>query len=264
LRCSEANKPAEKKKVKEKRSMRYKTFLMLLMLVALILMSIGGTAFAANKAEVVMSKDGRKIYVTKSTRAVARAKSSESGLVTIFSNIGKVYPRGTYFCCESYSITGPKASGRLPEYWLAVAFTPTADHVVTMVEVAVNLLDGADHLVLSLNSDASGLPGASLKSWHLRSLPEAGSCCTVGAGEDRAGIPVTAGTQYWIVLSTVGANSDTYAGWNVEDVDQVDTYNVPVAYYCSDDRGGSCGNNDAWTLDSSTSNQGPAFAVLGR
>jgi hypothetical protein len=237
---------------------------MLLMLVALILMNVSGTAFAANKAEVVMSKDGRKIYVTKSTRAVARAKSSESGLVTIFSNIGKVYPRGTYFCCESYSITGPKASGRLPEYWLAVAFTPTADHVVTMVEVAVNLLDGADHLVLSLNSDASGLPGASLKSWHLRSLPEAGSCCTVGAGEDRAGIPVTAGTQYWIVLSTVGANSDTYAGWNVEDVDQVDTYNVPVAYYCSDDRGGSCGNNDAWTLDSSTSNQGPAFAVLGR
>ena len=249
--------------------MRSKT---LLMLAALTIISVTALAAdnaatktaAAGKSEVVTSKDGRKIYVTKSTRAVARATSSESGLVTIFSNIGKVYPLGTYFCCESYSITGPKASGRLPEYWLAVAFTPAADRVVTMVEVAVSLLDGADHLVLSLNNDANGLPGASLKSWHLRSLPAVGSCCALGVGKDRAGIPVAAGTQYWIVLSTVGANSDTYAGWNVEDVDQVDTYNVPVAYYCSDDMGGSCGNNDAWTLDGSTSNQGPAFAVLGR
>jgi hypothetical protein len=244
--------------------MRCKALLMLLMLVAPILITISVTAFAADKPEVVMSKDGRKMYVTKSAHAVARATSSESGLVTIFSNIGKAYPRGTYFCCESYSITGPKASGRLPEYWLAVAFTPTADHVVTMVEVAVNLLDGADHLVLSLNNDANGLPGASIKTWNLRSLPAAGSCCAVGAGKDRAGISVAAGTQYWIVSSTDGANSDTFAGWNVEDVDQVDTYNVPVAYYCSNDKGGSCGNNDAWTLDSSTSNQGPAFAVLGR
>jgi hypothetical protein len=239
--------------------MRYKT---VLVLAALTLLSV--STFAAKKAEVVMSRDGRKMYVTKGGHAVARATSSDSGPVTIFSNIGKVYPRGTYFCCESYSITGPKASGRLPEYWLAVAFTPTADHVVTMVEVAVNLLDGADHLVLSLNSDANGLPGASIKSWSLRSLPAAGDCCAVGTGKDRAGISVTAGTQYWIVLSTDGADSDTFAGWNVEDIDQVDTYNIPVAYYCSDDMGGSCGNNDEWTLDGSTSNQGPAFAVLGK
>jgi hypothetical protein len=240
-------------------------------LVALVFISISVNGFAAagektagDKADVVVSKDGRKMYVTKVTHAAARGTTADSGLVTIFSNIGTVYPKGTYFCCESYSITGPKASGRLPEYWLAVAFTPTADHVVTMIEVAVSLLDGADHLALSLNSDANGLPGASIKGWHLRSLPAVGSCCTLGVGKDGAGIPVTAGTQYWIVLSTVGAKSDTYAGWNVEDIDQVDTYSVPVAYYCSDDMGGSCGNNDAWTLDSSTSNQGPAFAVMGK
>jgi hypothetical protein len=244
--------------------MRYRTVLSLAALTLFSVSAFAADVLPAKKAEVVMSKDGRKMYVTKGVHAVARAKSSDSGLVTIFSNIGKVYPRGTYFCCESYSITGPKASGRLPEYWLAVAFTPTADHVITMVDVAVNLLDGADHLILSLNNDANGLPGASIKNWSLRSLPAAGSCCSVGAGKDRAGIPVTAGTQYWIVLSTDGASSDTFAGWNVEDIDQVDTYNVPVAYYCSDDMGGSCGNNDAWTLDSSTSNQGPAFAVLGK
>ena len=66
------------------------------------------------------------------------------------------------------------------------------------------------------------------------------------------------------MFSHDGDNSDTIAEWNVEDVDQVDTYAVPVAYYCSADKNGSCGNNDAWTLDTSTSNQGPAFAVMGR
>jgi hypothetical protein len=232
------------------------------MLAALTLTSVA--ALAARKGEVVMSKDGRKMYVTNRAHAVTQVTPSDSNLATIFDNIGKAYPKGTYWCCESYSITGPDVSERLPEYWLAVAFTPSADHTVTMVEVAVNLLSGNNQLALSLSNDVSGLPGTAIKTWHLRSLPPAGSCCTIEVGKDGAGIPVTAGTQYWIVVSTEGQNSDTYAGWNIEDIDQVDLYTAPIAYYCSDDKGGSCGNNDAWTLETGTSNQGPAFAVLGR
>jgi hypothetical protein len=152
----------------------------------------------------------------------------------------------------------------LPEVWLAVGFTPDADQVVTKVEVAVSLFTGSNELELSVNNDASGLPGTAIRSWRLTKLPVFGSCCTVETKADSVGIPVTAGTQYWIVVKTRGSNSDTFADWNVEDIDQVDPYTVPVAFYCSDDKGGNCQNNNAWSLVTSLGTQGPAFAVLAR
>jgi hypothetical protein len=234
----------------------------LLTLVVLVVTSL--SAFAARKGEVVMSKDGRMMSVTNGVQSVQRVAPSDAGLVTIFDNIGKAYPKGTYWCCEGYSITGPDASGRLPETWLAVAFTPSDNHLVTRVEAAISHFTGTNELVLSLNNDASGLPGTAIRTWNMTDLPAFGSCCVVATKEDAAGIPVTAGTQYWIVVSTKGKSSNTFADWNVEDIDQVDQYTVPVAYYCSDDQGGNCGNNDAWTLDTSNGTQGPAFAVLGK
>ena len=226
------------------------------------------TAFAARKSkgEVVLSKDGRMISITNGASAPSRAQvaPSRAGLVTIFDNIGKTYPKGTYWCCEGASITGPNASPFLPEYWLAVAFTPGANYTVTQLEVAISLFTGKDELFLSLYNDVGGLPGTAIKTWLMGGLPTFGTCCAIDTKSDGAGIPVTAGTQYWIVVGTTGENSDTFADWNVEDIDQVDTYTVPTAYYCSADKGGNCGNNDAWSLDTGGSNQGPAFAVLGR
>jgi hypothetical protein len=222
------------------------------------------TAFAAHKGEVVLSKDGRRISITNGTHVSTRVAPSRAGLVTIFDNLGKAYPKGTYWCCEGASITGPNASPLLPEYWLAVAFTPTADHTVTQLEVAIGLLRGKDELFISLYNDVGGLPGTAIKTWLKTGLPTFGTCCTIVTKTDPYGIPVSAGTQYWIVVGTKGANADTFADWNVEDIDQSDAYTVPTAYYCSADKAGNCGNNDAWSLDTGGSNQGPAFAVLGR
>jgi hypothetical protein len=237
------------------------TLKLTLTLATLTLTSV--TAFA-RKGEVVLSKDGRRISITNGSHAVPRVAPSRAGLVTIFDNLGTAYPKGTYWCCEGASITGPKASPFLPEYWLAVAFTPTADHTVTQLEVAIGLFRGKDELFLSLYNDGGGLPGTAIKTWLKTGLPRFGTCCTIVTKTDAYGIPVTAGTQYWIVVGTKGENADTFADWNVEDIDQEDTYTVPTAYYCSDDKGGNCGNNHAWSLDTSSGNRGPAFAVLGR
>jgi hypothetical protein len=236
----------------------------LMILVSLVLTSLA--AFAAGEGEAVISKDGRTIRAMNAVPTVTRAPSpSDTGLVTIFDNIGRAYPDGTYWCCEASSITGPNATGGfLPELWLAVAFTPEANHLITKVEVAVSLLLGSDELDLSVNNDADGLPGTTIISGHMTQLPVFGSCCTVEAKEDTDGIPVTAGTQYWIVVKPHGNNSDTFAGWNVEDTDQVDLYSAPIAFYCSDNKGGRCQNNNSWTLASGGGTQGPAFAVLGR
>jgi hypothetical protein len=244
-------------------SMRKKTLpTLILTLAALTLTSV--TASATHKGEVVVSKDGRRISITNGAHVSTRVAPSRAGLVTIFDNLGKAYPKGTYWCCEGASITGPNASRLLPEYWLAVGFTPTADHTVTQLEVAIGLFRGKDELFISLYNDVGGLPGTPIKTWLKTGLPTFGTCCTIVTKTDPYGIPVTAGTQYWIVVGTKGENADTFADWNVEDIDQSDAYTVPTAYYCSADKAGNCGNNDAWSLDTGGSNQGPAFAVLGR
>jgi len=231
---------------------------MLLTLTVLALASV--TAFAASKDGVVVSKDGRTTIAAKRTPSVTRETSSDAGLVTIFNNIGSAYPKGSYWCCEGYTITGPTALSGFPEYWEAGAFTPSANHTVTKVKVAVGFVEGTNGLVLGLYSDSGGVPGTALKTWNLSSLPNFGSCCTVESKVDAAGIAVTAGTQYWVVLKTNSKESNTWAAFNVNDTDQIDP--APTAFYCSQDAGGSCGTNDAWTASQST--PGPAFAVLGK
>jgi hypothetical protein len=232
---------------------------MILTLAVLALASL--TAFAANQDGIVVTKDGRMTIATKPSRSITRTPSDDAGLVKIFDNIGTAYPKGTYWCCEGYTITGPSGLTNFPEYWEAGAFTPSADHTVTRVRVAVGWAGGTNGLVLGLYSDANGVPGTSLKSWALSNLPQFGTCCTVETKGDSAGIAVKANTQYWIVLKTNNNESTTFAAWNVNDVDQIDPQ--PTAFYCSDTKGGSCGSSDdKWNASHAT--PGPAFAVLGQ
>ncbi len=229
----------------------------LLTLTVLALASL--TAFAASRDGVVVSKNGRMTITTKPAQTTTRTPSDDAGLVTIFDNIGSAYPKGTYWCCEGYTITGPTALSGFPEYWEAGAFTPKADHTVTKVEAAVGFVEGVNGLVLGLYNDASGVPGTAIKTWALTNLPTFGSCCVVETKTDTAGIPVTKGTQYWIVLKTNKKESTTWAAFNVNDTDQVDP--APTAFYCSG-TSSECGNNNAWTAGESQ--PGPAFAVLGK
>ena len=89
-----------------------------------------------------------------------------------------------------------------PEYWSAAAFTPTANHTVTKIEVGVGYVEGTNGLTLALYNDASGVPGTQIKAFAVSGLPNFGSCCMVVSATDYAGIAVTAGTQYSVVMKT--------------------------------------------------------------
>ncbi len=52
---------------------------------------------------------------------------------------------------------------------------------------------------------------------------------------------------------------DQVDAWNDNDTDQLT--NRKMATYCSDDKEGTCANNDVWTPFETV--PGPAFAVLG-
>ena len=68
------------------------------------------TAFAANKDGIVLSKDGRMTIATKPAPSVTRTERNEAGLVHIYDNLGTAYPKGEYWCCEGFTITGPITS----------------------------------------------------------------------------------------------------------------------------------------------------------
>jgi hypothetical protein len=230
----------------------------LLMLTVLALASV--TAFAASKDGIVLSKDGRKTIATKPIHSTkAQRPSDDAGLVKIYDNIGTAYPKGEYWCCEGATVFGPTAITGEPEYWEAAAFTPSGNHTISKVEVAVGYVEGYNGLVIGLYSDASGVPGKVIKTWPVTNLGDFGSCCTVSTAKDTAGTAVKSGTQYWIVVKTNGKSSNTFAAWNVNDTDQLDP--EPSAFWCSDDKGGSCNTNDQWVAGSEQ--PGLAFAVLG-
>jgi hypothetical protein len=226
-------------------------------LVSTALVFVGTIAVLAAQNSVVKGsgttvwgKYARMTIVTEPAPFLTTTNMKDSGLVTIFSNLAATYPKGQYWCCSGYNVMGSKSG--VGEQWMAAAFTPGADHIVTKIEVAVGYSQqGTNGVVLSLNSDNNGIPGKALKTWNVSGLPRFGTCCTLVAKSDSSGIPVSAGKQYWVVLSTNSHELDTVDGWNVSDTDQVDS--ATVATYP--------GTNKRWKAFQTT--PGLAFAVKG-
>lgn len=188
---------------------------------ALVLAFSAGSAQAQDDpahAMIVQGPHAKLMLVPESPSSPESGKIEESGLVTIFDSIAGKYPKGKYWCCEGYNVMGPNQG----EQWMGGGFTPTTNHTVTRIEVAVGWSQGPNGVVLSLNADSNGVPGQVLKSWSISNLPVFGTCCTLVVKTDKAGIPVTAGQQYWVVLSTNDNEADTVDGWNVSDADQID------------------------------------------
>jgi hypothetical protein len=164
----------------------------------------------------------------------------------IYGNLATNYPKGLYWCCVGMDLSGPLEG----EIWDAAAFTPTANATVTKVTVGVGYMFSSTtfDVLLSVNADNKGVPGKALKTWKIKfpnGQPMFGSCCVVKSGT--GSVPISANTQYWVVLSTE-SNSDIVAAWNIGDYDEIDK--IPTAQYV----------NGVWTV---YSNPAPAFAVYG-
>jgi len=230
------------------------------LMLCLTVLAFTMNAMAARKDGIVLSKDGRR---TISTNAPSRGQpyiENNAGLTTIFDNLAHKYPDGLYWCCAGATIEGSGSGG--PEWWQAAAFTPSTSLNLTKIEIAVGYIDGIyTDVLLSLNNDdGTGKPGTVIEKWKVTGLTAFGACCEVETKRS-AGIPVTAGTQYWLVVSTE-KKSDVFAAWNSDDTKQLYTEAIPQAYYCYS-TAGYCGSaNGVWTPYQGY--QGSAFAVLGK
>jgi hypothetical protein len=226
----------------------------LLVSTVLVLAGMAAVVFAQNSSAVkgngttVWGQHARMTIVANPAPSMRKTAVNDSGLVTIFSNLATKYPKGEYWCCTGYNVMGPSQG----EQWMAAAFTPRADHTVTRIEIAAGWSQtGANGVVISLNLDSNGVPGKPLKTWNATGLPRFGTCCTLVVKSDSAGIPVSAGKQYWVVLSTNSKESDTVDGWNVIDSNQVDPATVATFP----------GTNNKWNAFQTT--PGLGFAVKG-
>ena len=94
---------------------------------------------------------------------------------------------------------------------MAMAFTTGSEASLTSINVAIALINGTNQVILTLNSDNSGVPGGVIASWILNSLPGFGFCCTAETVTAASPILLTAGTRYWVTVAPGGA--DTQAIW---------------------------------------------------
>lgn len=179
-----------------------------------------------SRGVIVQGPRAKMMVVTEAPAIFTASPLNDSGLVTIFDSIAGKYPKGRYWCCTGYGVLGPNQG--MGEQWMGGGFTPNANHTVTRIEVAVGWSGGTNGVVISLNADNNGVPGTALKTWNISNLPKSGGCCTVVAVTDKSGIPVSAGQQYWIVLSTNAKENDTMDAWNVSDADQIDNGSFAV------------------------------------
>jgi hypothetical protein len=202
-------------------------------------------------AGVITSSDKKTTFVTNPSAVHTPYVDDNAGSTVIFSNLATAYPNGLYWCCQGVSVSGPNSPGFV-EWWHAAAFTPAANATATKVTVSIGWLAGGGSILLSLNADNGGVPGAVLEQWTLYELGEAGTCCAVQS-KKVSGIPLSAGQQYWIVASTT-AKSSVWAEWNQADNDQVSNF-VNAGYTNQSE-------NPAWT--SYTTNLNVAFAVYGQ
>ncbi|HLY01134.1 MAG TPA: hypothetical protein VKR56_01410 [Candidatus Cybelea sp.] len=103
--------------------------------------------------------------VTPAAPAAAPATFARTKLVTIVGNLAS-YRSGRYWAFEGSPVTGPDAEEGFPENWRAVAFSPSANHTATVIQVGVGLVSGTDGLVLSLNRDDKGIPGKAIATGY--------------------------------------------------------------------------------------------------
>jgi hypothetical protein len=127
-----------------------------------------------------------------------------------------------------------------------VPFIPSFDATLDSIDFAAYYLGGSNTLDVSLMSDSAGLPGSPLETFTFtNTIGNSGFIYTANSVLD---VPLTAGTQYWIVLSAQG---NGYFAWN-ENTNLA--HDVGLKYL----QGGSDTN---WHVNSSIYT--PAFDVNG-
>jgi len=138
------------------------------------------------------------------------------GMSEIYSTLG-TDPKNLYNYIDTWLISGPKSNVGVPDF-IAMPFTPKSNAHVLQVRAAVLWYgkgNGADQVNISIYNDHKGHPGKLLAGpVTVTDLPRAFACCQLAAA-NFSSIPVSGGTQYWVIADTPmnGPGSDFLGEW---------------------------------------------------
>jgi hypothetical protein len=208
-----------------------------------VFMFAGMVLTAAGQNQPSFSQDGRFVMATTAPTNITPAPAEDPSLKVIAGNFS-TYPKALYFSIWGETVD-QGVNGFPFQTWAAVAFTPAANATVTKIETSAGRQgSGSAGFELGLWSDADGVPGKAIRSTHVAKLPAYGQCCDVSAVTYKTGVPVKAGTQYWVVVSTTADDTDVYA-WAFNSTDMSAH---PTAYWCNNSPQ-DCGNDEGkWTV----------------
>jgi len=140
-------------------------------------------------------------------------------LKTIYNNLGT--GTAVYNCCVGWNVTG-SASLVGEQTWTATPFTPKAAVTLTEIQIAIEYVAGTNGAIVTLNTDAKGVPSKKvLHKWNFSNLHAAGSCCDLSTGKVKSGVKLAKGKQYWIVAM---CPSDTWDAWNLNSTGVLGTF----------------------------------------
>jgi PEP-CTERM motif len=171
----------------------------------------------------------------------------------IFSNVG---PGDSYQGSAGVAIAGTASTFSA---YQAVAYSFTSPNAATVgeIEIALQNNGGTNAAVVSLWTDAGGVPGTELGDWAVSNQPAFGSTSsaltTVGG---IAGVTLAAGSSYFLAVAP--GDSDTYDVWNYNYLATVG----PVAY----DRGSGFapgGNAEVGAFEVLSVPEPASMALLG-
>ncbi len=183
-------------------------------------------------------------WLVPAAAVMLMSTGSSARASTLFNNLN-ANPLSKYNCCNSYTIEGSSTAQYFAQ---GFSFTPSASESVSQVDIALQIFGGTDSVVVTLNADSGGLPGAVLETWNVSGLPAPATCCTLQSLAPGVPLTLTSGTIYWLI-ATPGA-ADTFAGWNLNNTSSTG----PRAVQSS--------SGGAFSLFGATDTQG-AFDVIG-
>jgi len=136
----------------------------------------------------------------------------DAKLKTIFSNLGS--SSAAYDSTNGWLVMGSANTYFGYSQDIAMPFTPKKKATATQIKIGLTYYGvGTNGASVALYSDASGLPGSSLKAVDVKNLPTFGTCCTVTTAKLGKGVKVKAKTQYWAVGTTDSTNADAVTVW---------------------------------------------------
>lgn len=211
------------------------------MLLCIGLLTLTGSLVAQD------AKAGPQEAITKGSNIIRQADAPPPGVSVLYSNLGS--KTDTYYDSEGWTIAGPESELGFSQN-IAEPYTPTANSTIKGLQVAAQWAGGGtDNVAVALLADSNGAPGSVIKVWNVSNLPTFGTCCGLVTVVDKAGIPVTAGTQYWIAVGTDKASVTAFDVWDY-------TYNLSSGTFAYE----GTNTSNVWEVTSGTQS---AFAVYG-